>query len=327
MCAERGLEGVVAKALTPPTAGPSPRELGEGQDLCAPGVHHRRMAAGQGRRASTSGRCCSASRARRRPRYVGRVGSGLGEEDLDAPRAAAGPLARQGTPFSLGAECPAKQSVFCEPRLVVEVRFAHWTAPGAFATPHTSACARTSARGRRARGRRAPAPARQERTRRSRWRPPPASATSAQVQVQGRELSLTNLPKVLYPASCFTKRELIELLRRHRTRDARAPVGPRPHRHPLARRGGRQVVLPEAGASAQARMAQDRTGGARARRKEHRLRDGRGHRGAGVAGQRRRDRAPRAARPGAGAAAPDGRSCSTWTRAPPPPSSSAAVSR
>ena len=72
------------------------------------------------------------------------------------------------------------------------------------------------------------------------------------MNVEGRELKLSNLPKVLYPGSSFTKRDLIGYYAQIAPAILPASRRPRDHAHPLARRGGRQVVLPEAGTSAPA---------------------------------------------------------------------------
>ena len=92
------------------------------------------MGAGNGRRREHIGSLLLGVSDEDGLRYVGRVGSGLGERGGGPPRAAAGAARARGSPFTSGAS-PPKQSVFCEPRLVVEVRFAHWTRAGSLRHP------------------------------------------------------------------------------------------------------------------------------------------------------------------------------------------------
>ena len=74
-----------------------------------------------------------------------------------------------------------------------------------------------------------------------------ANRSGTPFQVEGRELKLSNLDKVLYPPTGFTKAQLIDYYA------AAAPGAAAPSRRqavdrdPLARRRGGQVVLPEAG--------------------------------------------------------------------------------
>jgi bifunctional non-homologous end joining protein LigD len=50
-------------------------------------------------------------------RYAGRVGSGMGERDLETLAAALGPLERESSPFDPRGVAPPGGAVFCEPRL------------------------------------------------------------------------------------------------------------------------------------------------------------------------------------------------------------------
>jgi bifunctional non-homologous end joining protein LigD len=124
------------------------------------------------------------------------------------------PLRRDSPPFTAGPR-PPRKAVFCEPRLVVEVEFSEWTAAGNLRHPTylglredkpAQEVVRESApaRGRRgAAGKAAPAAP-------DRLVVRERNARAASASVEGRELALSNLEKVLYPARGFRKRALIE---------------------------------------------------------------------------------------------------------------------
>ncbi len=109
-------------------------------------------------------------------RYVGRVGSGFSDSELERLSGLLAPLERPTPPFTAG-EKPPRGVIFCEPQLVVEVEFAHWTQSGNLRAPTYK-------------GLREDKPA-------------------EQVVVEGRELKLSNLDKVLYPRTGFTKGDVI----------------------------------------------------------------------------------------------------------------------
>jgi bifunctional non-homologous end joining protein LigD len=154
-------------------------------------------------------------------RYVGRVGSGFNEHELDRLARLLGALRREHSPFSAG-EKPPRASIFCEPQLVAEVEFSEWTSSGSLRQPRykglrddkdasevvreeaPAAAAREPARGER---RAAPAdvvePAAPLVVREK-------TANSADTTVEGRELKLSNLAKALYPQTGFDKRGLID---------------------------------------------------------------------------------------------------------------------
>jgi bifunctional non-homologous end joining protein LigD len=144
-------------------------------------------------------------------RYVGRVGSGFDERDLAQLFALLIPLRRKGSPFTAG-ERPPKDAVFSDPQMVVEVEFTQWTTAGSLRHPVYM-------------GLRDDKPA----TEVVREDPPAGtgvtteeersnerlvieqtSTTAAHATVAGRELKLSNLTKVLYPSTGFTKRQLID---------------------------------------------------------------------------------------------------------------------
>src|SRR5271154_1976435 len=151
-------------------------------------------------------------------RYVGRVGGGFSERELERLGHLLAPLERETSPFSTGAP-PPRGAVFCEPQLVAEVEFAEWTSGGSLRQPvykglREDKPAREVVREDRrdtqpARVALRDIPAREERVNRSGIERDSAAET-AHVDVQGRELKLTNLTKVLYPQTGFTKGELID---------------------------------------------------------------------------------------------------------------------
>ncbi len=120
-------------------------------------------------------------------RYVGRVGSGFSDSELELLSGMLGRLRRASSPFDSG-ERPPKGAVFCEPQLVVEVRFAHWTDGGSLRAPVYEGL----------RGDKAAAEVVSE------------TAKSAEASVDGRELKLSNLTKLMYPGTGFAKRDLID---------------------------------------------------------------------------------------------------------------------
>ncbi|HSZ14147.1 MAG TPA: DNA ligase D [Solirubrobacteraceae bacterium] len=144
-------------------------------------------------------------------RFVGRVGSGFSDEELQRLSRLLAPLARSTSPFTSGAK-PPREALFCEPRLVAEVKFASWTAGGSLRAPTYK-------------GLREDKPAeqivREDATREGSAHEGSAHEGAVRLQivhegevahtiVDGRELKLSNLDKVLYPRTGFTKGELIE---------------------------------------------------------------------------------------------------------------------
>jgi bifunctional non-homologous end joining protein LigD len=142
-------------------------------------------------------------------RYVGRVGSGFSESELERLSGLLAPLERPASPFTAG-EKPPRDAVFCEPRLVAEVEFTEWTRGASLRHP-TYKGLREDKRAEEV-VREDTAEARSE-TRdggHQRLSLPAAGAKSALVTLEGRELKLSNLDKVLYPEAGFAKRDLIE---------------------------------------------------------------------------------------------------------------------
>ena len=162
-------------------------------------------------------------------RYVGRVGSGFRDSDLEQLARLLCSL-RSSSPFTTG-ERPPKGALFCEPKLVVEVQFANWTDGGSLRAPvykglredkpATEVVREDEASDApREGGERDPSKARQrpkvhEHTTAGAGddgglRIERMTAGGAEASVAGRTLKLSNLAKPMYPASGFTKRELIE---------------------------------------------------------------------------------------------------------------------
>jgi bifunctional non-homologous end joining protein LigD len=128
---EHGLEGVVAKRLD------SRYESGRRSDAWRKLRHRLReqlaiggWTEGEGERTGRLGSLLLG--VRERPggplRFAGGVGSGFTEAILDELLSRLGPLARAGSPFDEGT--PPRGARFVEPRLVADVEFSDWTAEG-----------------------------------------------------------------------------------------------------------------------------------------------------------------------------------------------------
>jgi bifunctional non-homologous end joining protein LigD len=152
-------------------------------------------------------------------RYVGRVGSGFSEHELDRLERLLSPLHRGSSPFDMGVK-PPREAVFCEPKLVAEVEFSEWTSAGSLRQPRYKGL-RDDKDPREVVREEPPLtetppnePPRDRRRGRTSESTPllvrEKTAKSAEATVQGRELKLSNLAKVLYPASGFDKRALID---------------------------------------------------------------------------------------------------------------------
>jgi bifunctional non-homologous end joining protein LigD len=148
-------------------------------------------------------------------RYVGRVGSGFSERELARLGELLGPLRRRGSPFQAG-ERPPREAVFCEPRLVAEVEFAHWTEGGSLRAPTYQGLRedkdpRTVVR----EDPRVGYPTGRARPGRAGARTEDAHTLAARVEgdrayVDGRELKLSNLEKLIYPAAGLSKGGVID---------------------------------------------------------------------------------------------------------------------
>jgi bifunctional non-homologous end joining protein LigD len=227
--AEQGLEGVVAKRLASPYR--PGRRTGEWlkiknqqrQEVVIGG-----WTPGKGRRAGEIGALLvGVYDDDGRLRYAGKVGTGFTGALLEELKRELEPLARPDSPFA--GRQPARGSAFCEPRLVCEVEFTEWTRDGMLRHPSFKGLREDKDPGDVVRERVVDAAA----------EPPPepgeepADAPAAveaasrltlagltagrrpdregrlDVAVDGRELSLSNLSKPLYPNG-FTKGGLID---------------------------------------------------------------------------------------------------------------------
>jgi bifunctional non-homologous end joining protein LigD len=142
-------------------------------------------------------------------RFVGRVGSGFSDDELQRLSELLAPLERPTAPFTAGAK-PPEGARFCEPQLVVEVEFANWTAAGSLRAPTYKGMrddkpARQVVREDVDADTQADAPAQTLGALSIRRR----GAEPAEATIEGRELKLSNLDKVLYPQAGFTKGEVI----------------------------------------------------------------------------------------------------------------------
>jgi bifunctional non-homologous end joining protein LigD len=165
-------------------------------------------------------------------RYVGRVGSGFGEDDLRRLSRLLAPLERVTSPFGAG-ERPPRDALFCEPRPVVEVEFSSWTSAGSLRHPvykglredkppeqvvredfpdavtNAQAVESVAPGAPRALGASPGAPREPGEPLGPLWIRR-RGKNAAQTTVEARELKLSNLDKVLYPKTGFTKRDVIE---------------------------------------------------------------------------------------------------------------------
>jgi bifunctional non-homologous end joining protein LigD len=137
-------------------------------------------------------------------RYGGKVGTGFKAQDLTSLAARLAPLERKSSPFGAGAK-PPKGATFVEPRLVAEIEFREMTKEGmvrhgAFKGLREDKAADEVVL------EQATDPEGQSLTATATKRP----RNKAAVTVEDRELELSNLDKVLYPQTGFTKGELID---------------------------------------------------------------------------------------------------------------------
>jgi bifunctional non-homologous end joining protein LigD len=214
--AEQGLEGIVAKRLDSPYR-PGRRS---GEWLKVKNVGRQEVVIGgwtpgKGRRAGEIGALLVGVTEAGGLRYAGRVGTGFSDADLRDLRRRLEPLARSTSPFA--GRQPPRGSAYCEPQLVCEVEFTEWTREGMLRHP--------SYKGLRE-DKRAEEVVRERPADPAAPRPAPESAAGTlagliegaapdregrvEVTVDGRQLRLSNLDKVLYPETGFTKGELID---------------------------------------------------------------------------------------------------------------------
>jgi bifunctional non-homologous end joining protein LigD len=146
--------------------------------------------------------------------YAGRVGTGFTEKTLDELQGRLEPLRRDANPFDRAPKLP-REAVFVEPKLVAEIELREWTAERIMRAPSFKGL-REDKSPREVRleviGEDAPEGSEEldpsspealfEEVERG-------AEGSLLVTTEGRELKITNWDKVLYPASGFTKGDLV----------------------------------------------------------------------------------------------------------------------
>ncbi len=221
--AEQQLEGVVAKRLSSIyQPGVRSREWVKVKTLARQELVVGGWMAGKGKRRQSIGALLlGVYETGGVLRYAGRVGSGFDEEDLQQLSRLLAPLERPTSPFGAG-EKPPRGASFCEPRLAVEVEFTSWTSAGSLRHPVYKGLREDKPASQVVREDMPEALANRHVIDRDPADPIAAEgealgalsirrrgASAADATVEGRELKLSNLDKVLYPASGFTKGEVI----------------------------------------------------------------------------------------------------------------------
>ena len=151
-------------------------------------------------------------------RYAGRVGTGFSESELDRLAKLLAPLRRDASPFT--GRQPSRGAIFVEPRLVAEVEFREWTRAKMLRAP--------SYKGLRddkdpldvvLEQPQQPDSPRRRRGKTSAVDEPPVDVLAlpregrskgAEIELDGRDLKLSNLDKVLYPQTGFSKAQVID---------------------------------------------------------------------------------------------------------------------
>ncbi len=194
---QQGLEGILAKRLG------SRYEPGR-RSACWVKVKHVESVEvviggwepGEGRRRDRIGSLLMGLPEEGGLRYVGKVGTGFNQDELERLQRLLGPDERATPPFTAGG--PPRRAVWVEPRHVAGVEFREWTRDGKLRAPSYKGL-RDDDDGGAPRARLALDAGRPVRG-------------GSEVVVDGRTLRLTNLDKVLYPRVGFTKRDVLEYL-------------------------------------------------------------------------------------------------------------------
>jgi len=189
--AEKGLEGIMAKQLDCPYE-PGKRasnwikvKTKQRQELVIGG-----WLPGEGRRSGEIGALLMGYFEDGEFRFAGKVGTGFGQKELDMLARKLAPLARDSSPFA--GKQPQKAARFVEPRLVAEIEFGEWTRERILRHPSYK-------------GLRDDKPAEQVVLETAQEQPAPEPP---------REVRRTNVDKVLYSATGFTKGEMIRYYER-----------------------------------------------------------------------------------------------------------------
>jgi bifunctional non-homologous end joining protein LigD len=211
---EQGLEGIVAKRLDSPY---TPGGRG-GSWLKIMNIQRQELVIGgwtegKGSRSQRIGALHLGVYDGKELRYAGKLGTGFDAQELERLAGLLEPLTRKGSPFT-GPQ-PPKGAHFVKPKLVCEVEFTEWTRAGTLRHPSYKGLREDKPVTEVVRERVVAA----EET--AAARPGPTTEVKAllesgrrvrggvEVEVEGRTLKLTNLEKVLYPSSGFTKADLI----------------------------------------------------------------------------------------------------------------------
>ncbi len=185
----QGLEGIVAKRLDCPYE-PGRRARGwlkiknkQRGEFTIVG-----WLPGEGKRKSRIGALLVSDEGR----YVGRVGTGFSETELDRLAKLLAPCERDTPPISNRSAAP-KGAHWVEPHYVADVEFGEWTNDKILRHPAYKGLAESEPE----------------------WDPKPLqSGAGWEVVVEGRRIKLTNLDKVMYPKPGFTKGDVIDYYRR-----------------------------------------------------------------------------------------------------------------
>jgi bifunctional non-homologous end joining protein LigD len=184
--AERGLEGIVTKRLD------SPYEPGKRGNTWLKVKNTRRQELviggwlpGEGRRSGDIGALLMGYFEDGEFRFAGKVGTGFGQQELAMLASRLAPLARDESPFT--GRQPQKRARFVEPELVAEIEFGEWTKERMLRHPSYK-------------GLRDDKPADEVVLETAQEPPAPEPP---------RKARRTNVDKVLYPGTGFTKGDLI----------------------------------------------------------------------------------------------------------------------
>jgi bifunctional non-homologous end joining protein LigD len=198
---EKGLEGLVAKRLDsryePGKRGGAWLKIKNkaSQELVIGGWEP-----GEGRRRDRIGALLLGFYEEGQLRYAGKVGTGFTEKTLDDLARRLKPLERKTSPFS-GLPPPPRRAIFVEPELVAEIEFTEWTPERMLRHP--------SFKGLRE-DKEAEEVVAEQVQEAAIERVKELADGKVLVRVEGRELKLSNLDKVLYPKTGFTKGDLID---------------------------------------------------------------------------------------------------------------------
>ena len=183
----QGLEGIIAKRLD------SRYEPGRrgGSWLKVKNVQRDEFVIGawmpgEGRRRESIGSLAVGQWDGGELRYAGNVGTGFSDAELERLAGILAPLEREDSPFS--GRQPGKGAVWVQPSRAASVEYLERTGAGMIRAPSYKGLVE---------------PDESERL-------PPPPIAPGEVEVDGRRLKLTNLDKVLYPATGFTKGQVIE---------------------------------------------------------------------------------------------------------------------